>query len=118
MGQLRYFSCVAQVDGVIGNSSSGILEVPSFKKPTINIGDRQKGRLSASSVIDCCPVKEKIEDAIEKIYDIEFRKIVAEVNNPYGTGLAVEKAISILENISLDGLLKKEFYDLSNPFNM
>ncbi len=113
LGQLRYFSCVAQVDGVIGNSSSGILEVPTFKKPTINIGDRQKGRLRAKSVIDCNPIKEEIEAAIKKIYETDFTKIISETINPYGDGLAVEKAISILENVSYTNLHKKAFYDIN-----
>ena len=112
LGQLRYFSCIVQVDGVIGNSSSGILEVPTFKKPTINIGDRQKGRLRASSVIDCNPIKEEIEAAIKKIYDADFRKVISETNNPYGDGFAVEKAISILESVSYTNLHKKIFYNI------
>ena len=114
LGQLRYYSCIAQVDGVIGNSSSGLLEVPSFKKPTINIGDRQKGRLRADSVIDCEPNKESIQAAIALIYSESFIKQVAQVKNPYGEGLGVEKALSILESLSFEGLLKKEFYDLPN----
>ena len=113
LGQLRYFSCIAQVDCVIGNSSSGILEVPTFKKPTINIGDRQKGRLRANSVIDCNPIKEEIEAAIKKIYETDFTKTISENNNPYGDGFAVEKAISILESISYNNLHKKKFFDIN-----
>jgi len=112
LGQLRYFSCIAQVDGVIGNSSSGLLEVPTFKKPTINIGDRQKGRLRAESVIDCPPIRSQISDAIFRIYESDFRLKLNATKNPYGDGLAVEKVLSILARLSFDGLLKKEFYDL------
>ena len=67
LGQLRYLSCIKYVDGVVGNSSSGLAEVPSFKKGTINIGDRQKGRLKAVSVIDCEPNKISINNTIHKL---------------------------------------------------
>jgi GDP/UDP-N,N'-diacetylbacillosamine 2-epimerase (hydrolysing) len=72
MGQAKYFSCIAQVDGVIGNSSSGLTEVPSFKKGTINIGDRQKGRLQAESIINCEPYESSIADALKILYSEEF----------------------------------------------
>ena len=112
LGQLRYLSCIKYVDGVIGNSSSGLIEVPSFKKGTINIGDRQKGRLKAVSVIDCEPNKISINNAIQKLYSTEFQKKLSKVKNPYGSGGASEAIINILENITLDGILKKKFYDL------
>ena len=72
LGQLRYFSCVEQVDCVIGNSSSGLLEVPSFNKVTINIGSRQAGRLKSSSVIDCLPSSQSILDALKLAYSVNF----------------------------------------------
>ena len=74
LGQLRYLSAIKFVDIVLGNSSSGLLEVPSFKKATINIGDRQKGRARASSVIDVRPVKEEILAAIKRAYSKEFEQ--------------------------------------------
>ena len=74
LGQTNYFSCLNYCDGVLGNSSSGILEVPTFKKGTINIGDRQKGRLRANSIIDCEPYKEEIINAIEKLYSKNLKE--------------------------------------------
>lgn len=112
LGQLRYLSCIAQVDGVVGNSSSGLLEVPSFKKGTVNIGDRQRGRLQAESVINCEPTSEKISAAIAKLYSSEFKDSLRQTVNPYGKGGASEAIISALKAISLEGVLKKPFYDL------
>jgi len=112
LGQLRYLSCVNQVDGVIGNSSSGLAEVPSFKKGTINIGDRQKGRLQARSVINCEPNFESIGAAIRKLYSDEFQANLQNTSNPYGEGGASEKVLSIIKNYSFEGILKKEFHDL------
>ena len=71
---MRYLSCLQYVDAVIGNSSSGLLEVPSFKKPTINIGDRQRGRLKASSVIDCQPIASEIISSIHRFFRRFSRK--------------------------------------------
>lgn len=113
LGQLRYFSCIAQVDGVIGNSSSGLLEVPSFRKGTVNIGDRQAGRAKAESVIDCPPNADAILVAIEKLYSPKFQETLKTVVNPYGTGGASKKIAEVLKTVRLEGLLKKKFYDLS-----
>ena len=88
LGQLRYLSCVAQVDAVVGNSSSGLTEVPSFNKATINIGDRQKGRLQSTSVINCNPNSAEIKDAIKKSIHINLEshycqlKILMEMVEP------------------------------------
>jgi GDP/UDP-N,N'-diacetylbacillosamine 2-epimerase (hydrolysing) len=112
LGQLRYLSCVKHVDGVVGNSSSGLAEVPTFKKGTINIGDRQKGRLKADSIIDCEPNKKSIINAIQKLYTPAFQNKLSSVKNPYGAGGGSEVIVNILENITLDGILKKKFYDL------
>ncbi|MEI6638238.1 MAG: UDP-N-acetylglucosamine 2-epimerase (hydrolyzing) [Chlorobium sp.] len=114
LGQLRYLSCVSHVDGVIGNSSSGLAEVPSFKKGTINIGDRQRGRLQAASVINCVPTRQSITAAVEKLYSLDFQKGLSKVTNPYGEGGASEKVVEILKNHVLDGMVKKTFYDLRN----
>jgi GDP/UDP-N,N'-diacetylbacillosamine 2-epimerase (hydrolysing) len=114
LGQLRYLSCVAYVDGVVGNSSSGLAEVPSFKKGTINIGDRQRGRLQAASIINCEPNRESISAALGKLYSIDFQESLSRVTNPYGEGGASEAIISEVKSVTLDGLLKKRFYDLSN----
>jgi GDP/UDP-N,N'-diacetylbacillosamine 2-epimerase (hydrolysing) len=113
LGQLRYLSCVNQVDGVIGNSSSGLLEVPSFKKATINIGDRQKGRLQASSVINCEPIKKSITGALKTLYSPSFQNSLHQVVNPYGEGGASEKIVSILKKINFKkNLVKKVFFDI------
>ena len=112
LGQLLYFSCISNMDGVVGNSSSGIIEVPSFKKATINIGDRQLGRLQAESIISCKPLKTDILNAIEKLYSPSFQILLDRVTNPYsGTGVN-EKIIEVLGTISLDGIIKKAFHDL------
>ena len=115
LGQLRYLSCIQHVDGVVGNSSSGLAEVPSFKKGTVNIGDRQRGRLKAASVIDCEPDKLSISNALEKLFSPEFRAMLSTVENPYGTGGASEKITRNLESIDLNGLLKKQFFNIDQP---
>ena len=112
LGNLRYLSCIANVDGVVGNSSSGLIEVPSFKKGTINVGDRQKGRVRATSVIDCAPNRSDISNAIRRLYDGEFMKVVAESSNPYGDGGAAEKIFEVLKNSELHELVNKSFHDL------
>ncbi len=112
LGQLRYLSCIAQVDGVVGNSSSGLIEAPYFKKATINIGDRQRGRLQASSIINCEPNKLAIRSALQKLYSAEFQMALKEVSNPYGQGGASEKIVTTVKAAMLDGILKKHFYDI------
>jgi len=112
LGQLRYLSCIAHADGVIGNSSSGLIEVPSFKKGTVNIGDRQRGRLQAASIINCHPTRESIATALERLYSPEFQKILNTVQNPYGDGGASEKIVQTIKSCSLDQIAKKAFHDL------
>ena len=112
LGQQKYFSTIMHVDGVIGNSSSGLLEVPSFKKPTVDIGDRQRGRIKAKSVISCAPKAEDIGRAIKKLYSSNFQDTLQEVESPFGKGGASQKILTILESVHLEDLLKKEFYNL------
>ena len=112
LGQLRYLSAIKFVDIVLGNSSSGLTEVPSFKKATINIGDRQKGRIKATSVIDILPVKEEILAAIKKVYSKEFEQILKDTINPYDGGYPSKKMVKVLKETKLDGILKKKFYDI------
>lgn len=107
LGQVRYLSCVQQVDGVVGNSSSGLAEVPSFRKGTINIGDRQLGRLKAESVIDCEPTRPAISAALQRLYSSDFQKTLRGVRNPYGEGGASEKVVRVLGAHPLEGLLRK-----------
>ena len=114
LGQLRYLSCLAQVDGVVGNSSSGLAEVPSFKKGTINIGDRQRGRLQATSVINCEATQQNISDAIYTLYSPNFQMDLSQVRNPYGEGGASEEIVRIIKSVTLDCLIKKHFYDVAH----
>jgi GDP/UDP-N,N'-diacetylbacillosamine 2-epimerase (hydrolysing) len=111
LGQVRYLSCIKYVDGVVGNSSSGLSEAPSLKKGTINIGDRQRGRLRASSVIDCEPDRKAIAAALTHLFSDEFQTRLALVKNPYGDGGASKAIVDIIEQHPLKGLLKKRFYD-------
>jgi len=112
LGQQHYLSCIAQVDGVVGNSSSGLTEVPSFKKGTINIGARQLGRLQASSVINCEPEEEQIRGALAKLYSEDFKANLVTTTNPYGEGGASFKVLNVLRDAPLDGIIQKTFHDL------
>ena len=115
LGQLNYLSCLAQVDGVIGNSSSGLSEAPTFKIATLNIGDRQKGRLMSESVINCVASSEAITEGLNKIYKSSFKEILDNSKNPYGDGGASKKIIKILKNINFKVLLRKKFFNVSFP---
>ena len=112
LGQLRYLSCIKYVDAVIGNSSSGLIEVPYLKKPTINIGDRQKGRLKADTIIDCNPERLSINNAIKKAFSNDFKSKIKESINPYGNGGGSEKIVKIIEGYNLNDILKKNFYNI------
>ena len=112
LGQLNYLSCISHVDGVVGNSSSGLTEVPTFKKGTINLGDRQLGRIQASSVINCEPKEKDIKRAIETLYSLDFKSNLADAINPYGEGGASARIVKVLKEASLEGIVKKTFYDL------
>lgn len=113
LGSIRYLSAVKYSTMVIGNSSSGIVEAPSFGVPTIDIGDRQKGRLRADSVIHCDPVQDDIEKAISLALTDQFKERARKTINPYGDGNTsdkiVEKTRDFLINRKID--LKKKFYD-------
>ena len=114
MGQLRYLSTMKIATAVIGNSSSGIIEAPSFKVPTVNIGDRQKGRIQAESVINCQPKIEYIDKAIKTSLSDDFSNTLSEMENPYGDGEVSEKIVKVIrEFVSKDTSLKKPFYDVS-----
>jgi len=115
LGQLRYLSCMKFVDAVVGNSSSGLAEAPSMGIATVNIGDRQKGRLSAESVINCPPERQAIHAALQHLHAPEFRQTLASVVSPYGRAGASERIVQILKDYPLDGILKKSFYNLSFP---
>jgi len=112
LGQLRYLSSMQYIDGVVGNSSSGLLEAPSFKIGTINIGDRQRGRIKSSSVIDCHTSEESIMTALKKLFSLEFKQSVKHVRSPYGGAYFSKKVVEKLVVFSLKGILKKKFHDL------
>ncbi len=113
LGSLRYLSAIKYARMVIGNSSSGLIEVPSFGIPTVNIGDRQEGRIKAKSVIDCEPVRESIFAAMKKAETEAFRNICKASCNPYGDGHTSDKVIKAIKEMFTKRVnLKKEFYDL------
>ncbi|MBN2323023.1 MAG: UDP-N-acetylglucosamine 2-epimerase (hydrolyzing) [Spirochaetes bacterium] len=112
MGQRWYLSTMRHVDAVVGNSSSGIIEAPFFKIGTINIGDRQKGRIRAESVIDCGPRPDAIREAFKKLYTPAFKRVLERTKNPYGDGTASEQIMKVLKSFDPSGILQKKFYDL------
>lgn len=113
MGQLRYLSAMKLASAVVGNSSSGIIEASSFKVPTVNIGDRQKGRMQAKSVINCEPNKEEICKALQVALSDEFSNQLADIKNPYGDGKVSGKIIEVIRNsLCKDISLKKTFHTI------
>ena len=112
LGQLRYLSALQYVDAVFGNTSSGIVEAPSFKIGTINIGDRQKGRTHATSVINATNERKSISKAIHTLYDDEFQNKLKFTINPYENENSSYKTKEILKNIDLKDIIKKSFWDI------
>lgn len=112
LGQLRYLSALQFMDVVIGNSSSGLVEVPSFKKATINIGDRQRGRIKADSVIDCEPTSNELKKAITKALSNDFNNKLQHTINPYGNDNSSSKIVNALKSVDLTDIIKKRFYNL------
>jgi GDP/UDP-N,N'-diacetylbacillosamine 2-epimerase (hydrolysing) len=114
LGQLRYLSSLRFCCAVMGNSSSGIIEVPSFGIPTVNIGDRQKGRVRALSVIDCGNTEREIENAVVQALSGEFRDSIADVKNPYEGENTSEKILQIIGEKLQQGIdIKKSFYNFN-----
>ena len=111
LGQDRYLSLLSRVSAVVGNSSSGIIEAPSFGIGTVNIGKRQAGRICAKSVINCSPSSDDIFASINKVLDPSFRKLAREVVNPYGTPGASKRIIRILDAWDWS-VTSQAFYDL------
>jgi UDP-hydrolysing UDP-N-acetyl-D-glucosamine 2-epimerase len=111
LGQLNYLSIMQYVDAVVGNSSSGIIEAPSLKVPTINIGDRQKGRIKAKSIIDCKGTEEDIKKAFDVIFDKKFRETIKNISNPYGDGNSAGKIKNILKHSKIS--ITKKFYEIN-----
>jgi UDP-hydrolysing UDP-N-acetyl-D-glucosamine 2-epimerase len=112
LGQRRYYSLLALADAIVGNSSSGIWEAPSFRLPAVNVGDRQRGRKRAANVLDAPVDSEAIAVAIRQALTPAFRASLAGVVNPYGDGHAAERIVSVLKKAPLGtALLQKRFMD-------
>lgn len=112
LGVIRYLSVMRQVAAVVGNSSSGLVEVPSFGIPTLNIGDRQKGRIAAESVYDCRPDKDSILAGLEVILSSDFQQKVKLVRNPYDKKGTSQAIFDVVSTYPLEQLKQKHFYDL------
>ena len=112
LGLTRYLSALKYVTATVGNSSSGIIEVPTFGKPTLNIGDRQKGRIAAISVCHCSATKDGIMDGLKKVLSKEFIKDAESVVNPYDGGDSSAKIFKVLKSVSLENIEQKHFFDI------
>lgn len=112
LGKVRYLSALCYVSAVVGNSSSGIIEVPSFGIPTLNIGNRQKGRIAAESVIHCGTSKEEISGGLRILLSKSMTEIAQQKQNPYDKADTVNMILSVLRNVSLESLIQKSFYNL------
>ena len=112
LGQEHYLSCLREVDGVVGNSSSGLLEAPSLGTGTVDIGSRQLGRLRAPSVISCAPHRDEIASAIDHLYSPGFREISEAQVSPYGKPGAGVKVVEKIAATPLENIIRKRFVDL------
>lgn len=112
LGVLRYLSVMQQVAAVVGNSSSGLVEVPSFKIPTLNIGDRQKGRMAADSVFNCKTDKQSVLKGLDIVLSEEFRQKAAAIHNPYDKEGTAQAMFNVIRTYPLDSLNQKHFYDI------
>ncbi len=113
MNRINYLSVMKEVDAVVGNSSSGIIEAPSFHVGTINIGNRQSGRVKAGNVIDCKPNKKELRKAFKKVFSVEFRNSLKKITNPYYcNGFASQKIIEVLKKFPIEKYNKKPFYNI------
>lgn len=112
LGFRRYLSFVAESDGVVGNSSSGLIEAPALGVGTVNVGRRQDGRLRASSVIDCPPERSAICAALGALASDTFHSGLQRIANPYGDGGAAERVVQVLRSVAIEGLTSKEFHDV------
>jgi len=112
LGKTRYLSVLQFVTAVIGNSSSGIIEVPSFGIPTLDIGDRQKGRIAASSVIHCDTSESKIKIGIESVLSTQAQELAKASENPYQKADTINNILEVLKKNPLDNLTQKLFYNI------
>lgn len=114
LGQLNYLSALQFVDGVVGNSSSGIAEAPTFGIGTVNIGSRQNGRLMANSVINSGYDMTSIKLALELLNNKEFRSQLSNAVNPYGDGGASARILDVLSTVNLSNIMQKSFFDIAS----
>lgn len=112
LGKKRYYSALKYATAVIGNSSSGLIEAPIFNIPTLNIGNRQEGRTRCESIVDVPATYETIKEGLHKAISNEYKEIAAKVNSPYEKAGSVELVFNTIKSYPLDGITKKEFYDL------
>ena len=112
LGLKRYLSALKYVNAVVGNSSSGIIEVPSFRIPTLNIGNRQNGRIAADSVVHCGTEKQAIIEGLEKVLSSKQRDIAKKVSNPYEKENTTKRILDTIKNYPLENLVCKTFYNI------
>ena len=112
LGYKRYLSTMKYAGSVVGNSSSGVVEAPSFHIPTLDIGDRQKGRIAADSVYHCAPDAESIKAGLSYIFSDEFQEVVKNSQNPYEKPDIVKSIFDVISTYPLEGIIKKPFYNL------
>ena len=113
LGVKRYLSVMKYVAAVVGNSSSGIVEAPSFGVPTLDIGDRQKGRMSAASVWHCTADAAAVAAGLNKVLSPVFRALCKTVHNPYEQDNTAQKIFDVISTFPLEGLIRKPYYDLN-----
>lgn len=113
LGLVRFLSAMKMCAAVVGNSSSGILEAPSLKVPTVNIGDRQKGRVRAPSIVDCKPDSESVKNAMDAVLNDAFRAGIQNMESPFEKCGTADEIVKVVASIKLEGLLKKSFYNLT-----
>lgn len=112
LGMRRYLSVMKYCTAVVGNSSSGILETPSFHIPTLNIGSRQDGRIAATSVYNCLTDKTSISAGLDYILSPEFRAIATKAKNPYEKESTAQTIFDVISTYRLEDIIQKKFYDL------
>ena len=113
LGRVLYLGAMRHCAVVVGNSSSGIIEAPAMRVPSVNLGERQRGRLRSASVIDCAEARADIVAALRKALSPEFQAAARRTASAYGHGGASQKIKRVLKEAPLDGILMKRFYDLS-----
>jgi UDP-hydrolysing UDP-N-acetyl-D-glucosamine 2-epimerase len=112
LGQLRYLSLLRHADALVGNSSSALIEAPSFGLPVVNVGERQRGRVRAANVVSCPPQRDAIATALRRALDPAFRTSLADLKNPYDHGDMARRVLAVLAGTPLEGLRDKRFFDL------